>query len=63
MHDHYSNINNGSVYMHDHYSNKIVYQTNLSCSSSLPCISSSWCWYHRWWRVVAHDPGSLQNQV
>jgi hypothetical protein len=42
---------------------RIVCQTNLSCSSSFPSRSSSWGWYHRRWRVVAHNPGSLQNQV
>jgi hypothetical protein len=42
---------------------QIVCQTNLFCSSSLPYRSFSWCWYRRWWCVVAHNPRSLQNLV
>jgi hypothetical protein len=44
--------------MHDQYSNKLFVKLT-SPGVAPPCISSSWCWYHRWWRVVAHDPGSL----
>jgi hypothetical protein len=36
---------------------------NLFCSSSLTYRSSSWYWYHQWWRVATHNPRSLQNQV
>jgi hypothetical protein len=42
---------------------RIVYQTNLFCSSSLPSRSSSWCWYHRWWRVVAHNPNPYKIKL
>jgi hypothetical protein len=35
--------------------------TNLSCSSSLSFISSSWCWYHRWvlWPITP-DPYKIK---